>query len=273
VTADPLLTILGSGTLLPDAERHSSAHHLRFGDASVLLDCGPGTVHGFARYGVRWQELTHVAVSHFHNDHIGDLGALMFAFRHGLASPRVEPLTLVGPPGFAGLLDRLAWALGSHVLDPGFEVRVVEVSPETPFEEPWAGFTLSCHRTPHTAESVAYRLEGTWDSVGYTGDTGPSEEVGEFLEGCGALIAECTLPDSSPIDIDTHLSPTSLATLARCARPELLLVVHVGPRHSPEAAAERIRALYEGSVVPAVDGLRIRFDAKGPSVDPGPGLL
>lgn len=272
MAVDPLLTILGSGTLVPDARHHSAAHHLHLDGASVLLDCGPGTVHGFARYGLRWQELTHVAISHFHTDHIGDLGALMFAFKHGLGSPRVEPLTLVGPRGFSRLLGRLASALGGHVLDPGFEVRVVETRPEVPFEEASAGFTLTCHRTPHTPESVAYRLEGTWGSVGYTGDTGPSGEVGAFTAGTDVLIAECTLPDVSAIDMDTHLSPTSLAAIAGRARPRLLVVVHVGPRHSPEAAADRIRALYEGDVVPAVDGLRVRFTTEGPSVDPGPGL-
>lgn len=270
--AEPLLTILGSGTLVPDARRHSAAHHIRLDVASILLDCGPGTVHGFARYGVRWEELTHVAISHFHNDHIGDLAALMFAFKYGLESPRTAPLTLVGPPGLSSLLDRLASALGGHLVDPGFEIRVVEVSPGTPFEEPPAGFTLSCHPTPHTAESVAYRLEGTWGSVGYTGDTGPSDQVGEFLEGCDVLIAECTLPDSSAMDVDTHLAPTSLAALVDRARPRLLLVVHVGPRLSPEDVARRIRARCGGAVVAAADGLEVRFTADGPSVDPEPRL-
>jgi ribonuclease BN (tRNA processing enzyme) len=263
----PVLTILGSGTLVPDADRHSAAHHLRVGSTSVLLDCGSGTVHGFARYGVRWQELTHVVISHFHADHIGDVAALMFAFKHGLTVPRTEPLTLVGPVGLRGLLDRLAAALGKHVLDPGFDLRVVELTPGDRHE---AGndVTLRCHPTPHTPESVAYRVEGSWGSVGYTGDTGPSEAVADFMAGCDLLVAECTVPEA--MELDTHLSPESLAALARRALPGLLLVVHVGPRHTPDEAVQRIRRAYDGIVVPVTaDGFRVRWTEDGPSVDRG----
>lgn len=263
----PVLTILGSGTLVPDASRHSAAHHLRVGATSVLLDCGAGTVHGFVRHGVRWQELSHVAVSHFHTDHIGDIGALMFAFRHGLTTPRTEPLTVVGPVGLGDLLDRLAAALGGHVVEPGFELRLVELGPGDAHE---AGndVTVRCHPTPHTPESVAYRVEGGWGSVGYTGDTGPSEAVADFLGGCDALIAECTVPEA--MGIDTHLSPESLAALAERALPGLLLVVHVGPRHTPAEAVRRIRRAYGGIVVPVTaDGFRVRWTSDGPSVDQG----
>lgn len=263
----PVLTILGSGTLVPDATRHSAAHHLRVGSASVLLDCGAGTVHGFARYGVRWQDLTHVVVSHFHTDHIGDLGALMFAFKHGLTVARTAPLTLVGPVGLGDLLERLAAALGKHVLDPGFGLRIVELAPGDAHD---AGddVTLRCHPTPHTPESVAYRVEGRWGSLGYTGDTGPSEAVADFLTRCDALIAECTVPEA--MELDTHLSPESLATLAGRALPGLLLVVHVGPRHTPDEAVRRIRRAYDGIVVPVTaDGMRVRWTEDGPSVDPG----
>ncbi|MEX2472299.1 MAG: MBL fold metallo-hydrolase, partial [Gemmatimonadota bacterium] len=122
------VTVLGSGTLLPDAERHSAAHHVSFGDASVLLDCGSGTVHGLARHGIDWEALTHVAVTHYHPDHVGDLSALMFALRAGASTreraaggaeaSRAQPLTLLGPPGFRAYLEGAASSLGSHVLDP-----------------------------------------------------------------------------------------------------------------------------------------------------------
>jgi len=263
----PVLTILGSGTLVPDASRHSAAHHLRVGSTSILLDCGAGTVHGFARYGVRWQELSHVVLSHFHTDHIGDVGALMFALKNGLTTPRTEPLTLVGPVGLADLLERLAAALGRHVLQPGFELRVVELAPGDAHET-GSDVTLRCHPTPHTPESLAYRVEGAWGSVGYTGDTGPSEAVADFLGRCDVLVAECTVPDAT--ELEAHLSPESLAALAGTARPGLLLVVHVGPRHTPDEAVRRIRRAYDGIVVPvAADGMRVRWTEDGPSVDRG----
>jgi len=263
-----LLTILGAGTLFPDAARTSAAHHLRVGGESLLMDCGAGTVHGFARHGVRWQDVTHVAVSHFHNDHIGDLPALLFALRHGLGASRSSPLTILGPVGLAGLLDRLSAAFGGHVLDPGFETRVVEVEPGQALDAPGSALRIGCTRTPHTPESLAYRVEGPWGAIGYTGDCGPSESVADFLAGVDVLVAECDRPDAAATD--NHLSPTSLAALARRATPGLLVVVHVNPLHTPEDVVREVGARYGGRVVAAVDGLRVRLRDGAPAVDVDP---
>ena len=266
-----LLTILGAGTLVPDARRTSAAHHIRAGGASLLLDCGAGTVHGFARHGVEWRDLTHVAITHFHNDHIGDLPALVFALEHGVGKQRTEPLTMIGPRGFQARLEKLAAALGDHVLDPGFPVHVVEMDPGRAYEAAADAFMVTCVRTPHTDESLAYRVEGEWGSVGYTGDTGPSDEVAGFLAGCDVLIAECALPDDRAID--THLSPKSLADLAGRARPGLLVITHVYPWLTPAEAVRAVESRFDGRVVAAEDGLRVRLLPGGAAVDPLPNRL
>ena len=149
------MTVLGSGTLLPDPTRHSAAFVVESPGALVLLDCGPGTLHGLARHGVRWRDLTHVAVTHYHLDHVGDLSALLFALKNGLRPLRTRPLTLVGPRGFGAFLERLADALGDHVVEPGFAVDVVELGPGGALEHPGGRMVLAAHPTPHTAESVS----------------------------------------------------------------------------------------------------------------------
>ena len=141
----------------------------------MLLDGGSGTLHGLARHRVDWPALTHVVVSHYHNDHVGDLSGVLFTLKYGLARAREEPLTLIGPPGFRGFLRRLGSALGDHVLDPGFPVTVVELGPDDAFEQRNSDLRIRAHPTPHTDESVAYRVETPNGVVSYTGDTGPSE--------------------------------------------------------------------------------------------------
>lgn len=260
----PVLTILGSGTALPG--RHSAAHHLKLPGASILLDCGPGTLHGLAEHRIDWAGLTHVAVSHYHNDHVGDLAAIPFAMKQLVAPARTAPLTLIGPGGFRGFLERLANAMGPHVLEPGFDVIVREVGPGRSYEEARADLTLQVQPTPHTEESMAYRLSGAWGSVGYTGDTGPSEAVAGFLAGCDVLVAECALAD--PPEIEGHLSPKLLAELAVDARPELLVLTHVYPVQTVAEAVARVADRYDGAVVGAWDGMRITIGPGGPTVDP-----
>lgn len=251
------LTVLGSGTLLPDASRSSPAHYVEADEARVLLDCGAGTLHGLARHGIEWRRLTHVALTHFHADHIGDLVPLLFAFKHGLAGARMQPLIVVGPAGTAKLLRRLRAAYGEFVTEPGVELVVREAPLGVPLEAD-AALRLRTHPTVHTAHSIAYRCEGGGHAIGYTGDTGYSDELAAFLDGVDVLVCECSVPDSDAMD--THLSPTGLARLAGRARPGLVLVTHVYPLLAPEDIPRLVRkAGYRGTVVPAVDGLTMRL--------------
>lgn len=248
-----MLTVLGSGTLVPDHRHHGAAHLLRAWDVLALLDCGTGTVHSFTEHGVAWPHLTHVLVTHYHPDHVGDLPALLLALALGAEPPRTLPLTLVGPKGFRTFLERLAAVTGRHLLDPGFEVRVVEVESGGSWKDAGSALEVRCTSTPHTETSVAYRLEVRGVVVGYTGDTGPSEAVAELVRGCDVLVAECTQAD--PPAMDTHLSPSRLAALARAARPGTLVVTHVMPPLTHGEAAARVAEAYDGEVVAALDGL------------------
>lgn len=271
----PTLTVLGSGTLVPDDRRHGAAHLLQDGETRVLLDCGPGTLHGLARYGVVWQEITHMAISHYHDDHVGDLPSLLQAMRLNGRYRRTRPLTLLGPRGFSAFLERLAQVAGPWVLNPGFEMQVEELGPGRGYACAASGLEVMCMPTPHTRESVAYRVDLGGARVGYTGDTGPSELVAGFLTGCDVLVAECT--ESDPPMLDTHLSPSRLAAMAATARPSLLVVTHVFPPSTPERAALEVSKLYAGRVRAAYDGLTLQLEpgsltAGAPSpVDPRSG--
>ena len=90
------LTILGSGTVVPNGLRNSAGYFVELPDARVMMDCGAGTVHALARYNCPWERMTHLFVSHFHVDHIGELASLFFAFRYGMKQERSEPLTIIG---------------------------------------------------------------------------------------------------------------------------------------------------------------------------------
>jgi ribonuclease BN (tRNA processing enzyme) len=257
--AGTTLTVLGCGTLVPDHRRHGAAHLVEATGVRILLDCGPGTLDGLVRHGVAWQELTHVAVTHYHVDHVGDLSALLMALKRGTSPRRTRPLTLIGPHGFGDFLERLAAATGGHVTDPGFPVTVVELGPGEPFDDADLPVRISAHPTPHTAESVAYRVEVAGTVVAYTGDTGPSASLSAFVAECDVLVAECTQPD--PPELDTHLSPTGLADLVDGVGAGLVVVTHVGPPGTPESVAAWLRERCDGAIVAGSDGLTVRVPA------------
>ncbi len=249
------LVVVGCGTVVPDAMRGGSSYYLELGGSRVLLDCGPAATQSLARHGLPWSELTDLVLTHFHADHVGALPALFFAFKHGLARPRSEPLTVWGPAGTRRLFEGLAGALGEFLLDPGFPMRIVELPPDAEAELS-GGVRLRTHKTPHTDESLAVRVDGSGVSVGYTGDTGPSETLGPFFRGSDLLVIECSLLDEEVGD--NHLSPARVARIASDARPGVLVLTHVYP-HLLESvdvvALVRAAGYAEGRVLLARDGL------------------
>src|SRR5688572_5012059 len=170
-----ILTCVGTGTAAPEPNRVCSGFVLETHGLRMLLDCGAGVVHNMARMHVDWRTLTHLVITHFHNDHIGDVPMLFFAWKYGMMPPRSEPLILIGPRGTKQLVRRMARIFGSHLKEPGFPVELVELANGDELRLNDVGNLRVCD-TPHTPESVAYRFDVAGQSFCYTGDTGMSSD-------------------------------------------------------------------------------------------------
>lgn len=239
---------------------------MEVGQARILLDAGAGTLRTLARLERVWSGVSHLFLTHFHTDHVGEVASLLFALKHGSREARSLPLHVLGPRGLRAFMARLADAHGPFVLDPGFPVEIRELPPGDGWRDPGGDFDVSTHPTHHSKGSLAFRIDALEGTVGYTGDTGPREGLGTFLRGVGLLLAECSNPDAEAME--THLAPASLARLAREARPELLVTVHGYPPLEPRNVPGLVEAAgYGGRVLPGEDGLCVIWDSKEVRVD------
>jgi ribonuclease BN (tRNA processing enzyme) len=247
------LVTVGTGTVAPSADRTSACHWVARGNLKILLDCGAGTLHRLAQFGLPWHQVTHVIVSHFHPDHWGELPMLVYALKYTTTPPRQEPLVILGPRGVVRLVKRLAEAYGPWLLDPGFPIGILDMQDGEPF--PLDGdVSLETFPVPHTPESVALSLTAPEGRLVYTGDTGPSKELSRWASGADLLLAECSLPTELAMDI--HLTPEQAGDLATGAGARHLVLTHFYPPVETSDPARTAGARFTGRITAARDGDR-----------------
>jgi ribonuclease BN (tRNA processing enzyme) len=244
-------TTLGTGTVALYGPRSCAGYLAEADGLRLLIDCGSGITRRLAERGNEWQTISHVALTHFHIDHHGDLPTLIFAWKYGMLPARSEPLEIIGPVGTSALLDRLTAAYGDWVRAPGFPVMIREITAADVVELP-GGATLTCHPVPHTPESVAYSVVRDGRRVVFTGDTGPSAELAAWAHGCDLLVAECSLP--AGMSIPEHLTPEQCGELAAGAQPKHLALTHFYPPVEKVDIHELVARNFPGPVTLAHDG-------------------
>jgi len=253
-----LLVVIGSGTVAPSARRTAPAHWVEAGATRLLLDCGAGTLHRAATLDLPWHTVQHIAITHFHADHWGELPHLLFALRWGIEPARSAPLVVWGPAGLRARLEALARGFGDWVLEPGFPLAIRELAPGAAAALA-DDVTLECHATPHTDESLAYAVRHAGCRLVYTGDTGPSDALARWAAGCDLLLAECSLPEERAIDV--HLTPSRAGVMARDAQAKCLVLTHFYPAAEAVDAARLAGQVFDGRVAAARDGDRFLIEA------------
>ena len=161
---------------------------------------------------------------------------------------------MLGPVGTRALLERLAAALWSTLLTPGFPVEVVELAAGTRYTLA-DGVELSTRAVTHAPESIAYAIDHAGRRVVYTGDTSPDATLGTWARdatGCDVLLTECSLPAS--MAVPSHLTPESVGELAAAADPDLLVLAHLYPPVEALDLPAIIGERWGGRVVVAYDG-------------------
>ncbi len=253
------LTTIGTGTAAPHPSRVQSGALIEAGEVRALLDCGSGVLSRMAQFGLDWQGVTHVVLTHFHADHTADLAGLLTAWRWGQLPPRSAPVTLVGPPGTRDFFARVAAAfepaLASYV--PGFSII------ELPARQPLAldGATVECCEVPHSAGSVAWRFDADGARLTCSGDTGPSDDFADWARRSDLLLLECSLPAS--FGATMHLSPEACGAIAARAEPAALWLTHFYPPVESTDIEGLVGARWTGPVVRAHDGASVTIGRAG----------
>lgn len=282
--AAPLLTLLGTGTPIPDPARRGPAQVIEIGDELVLIDAGSGVAQRLveAGYGPLADRrlrprLARIAITHMHSDHVLGLADLLWT--GWVMRWWDDPPVLCGPPGITALRDGLlaAFAEDIRVRMHGERLRREWLVP--PVEEVadgWHaegdGWRLSAFAVDHAPveHAFGFRLDTDAGAVAVSGDTRPCENLIRRAAGVDLLVHEVYWREGAlrlrarAADEDEHArrlvieayhtSSEEVGRVAAAAEAQQLVLSHVLFRGGTPADIERDAAqAYGGPIVVGAD--------------------
>jgi len=248
------LVVLGSGTILPSAERGASGLVIIVENEPILFDSGPGTLQRLARAGIDCRRIEKILYTHLHPDHTSELVPLLFLFRNP-DYKRSKDLSIFGPGGFINFYDRLVDAYGRWVTADGYELRIKELLNS----ELDAGCCKVMSREVlHSEHSTGYRVEdGQGRVIAYSGDTAYCDGIVELGMGSDILVLECSFPGG--VKSEDHLTPYDAGRIATEAGCKLLVLTHFYPQCDSVDILSQLRETYSGDAVLAQDLMRLKL--------------
>lgn len=293
------VTITGTGSPIPDANRAGPGALVRYDDGSgdvltMQFDVGRSTVQRLTGAGVWIPNLSAVFVTHHHSDHLTGLTDLVLTYWTMDRTDARAPLPIVAPAGpssdyVSTVLD--GWEADIEVrrqhagrqTKPAFDLIPFDI-PDAPTEVWRRGdAVVSAGQVRHEPcpDSVGYRVDTPDGSVAITGDTRVCDEVAELADGVDVLVYEAMrfsffddLPPHRHYVRDYHADTRLIGAQAAELGVPTLVLTHLIPAPVDEAGrqafADEIRAGgYEGELIVPDDLFTTAVGGGGlPSVEP-----
>ena len=269
------VTVLGTGSPIPDARRAGSATLVQAGSTRLLVDAGRGVLMRLVAAGVLPPMLDAVLLTHLHSDHITDLNDVITT--HWVMSPVPTALHVYGPPRTREVVDAIlamlapdiAYRLAHHDdLDVGPMVEVHEF--DGPCDLRIGEATVTVRATDHrpVEPTVGYRVGHDGKSAVLAGDTVPCASLDELCAGADVYVQTVVrddlvrlVPSARLQDIlDYHSSVEQAADTAARAGVRTLVCTHYVPALVPgqeQAWIDRAAAHFDGEIVLADDLTRL----------------
>ncbi|MGO9154972.1 ribonuclease Z [Mycobacterium sp.] len=253
------VTLLGTGSPIPDPNRAGPSTLVRAGGQVFLVDCGRGVLQRAAAVGVGAAGLSALLLTHLHSDHIAELGDVLITSWITNFEPDPAPLPIIGPPGTAETVEATLRAFGhdigyriAHHTDlnapPPIEVHECTEGPVWDRD----GVTIRVAPTDHrpVAPTIGFRIEFDGASVVLAGDTVPCASLDELSAGADALVHTVIrkdilthVPQQRIKDVcGYHSSVQEAAATAARAGVGTLVMTHYVPAIAP-GQEEQWRAL------------------------------
>ncbi|HEY1988105.1 MAG TPA: MBL fold metallo-hydrolase [Acidimicrobiales bacterium] len=236
------LLVLGCDGSWPGPGGAGSGYLVRSGTTCVLVDAGPGTFANFQRLADP-ARLDAIVISHHHPDHWTDL--------YGLATQARFVSGRTGIPVFAprGVAQRAqledAPALDWRTVTDGDRIDIGDIA---------CGF----HRTEHSRETLAVRMDSGARSLGYSADSGPGWALADLGTELDLVLCEATYTTDHE-GTAGHMSGRQAGEQAKRAAARRLVVTHRWPTVEASAVITEAEETFGARVEQAVIGKEFKL--------------
>jgi ribonuclease Z len=253
------ITMLGTGTPFPNAERFGSAILVEAAGKRLLFDCGRGAVIRLAQAGVSPSEIDGLFLTHLHSDHVVGIPDLWLS---GWFLGRDRSLPVSGPKGTRSMSEHLTQAFAFDVAirmsteglsSASAKIDARDIEQGDAYDD--GSVRVSAFLVDHGSVKPAfgYRVDYGGHSVVISGDTRFSQNLIKFAEHDDCLIHVAWSPSSknpTPPSLRSLASAEDAGRVFATVRPKLGVIYHY---KDEEGLWDAVHKEYKGPFVIAKD--------------------
>ncbi|MYL42796.1 MBL fold metallo-hydrolase [Virgibacillus salexigens] len=208
-------TVIGYWGGYPAPNEATSCYLLESGGFSLVIDMGSGALAKLQQYKTV-TEIDAVILSHYHFDHVADIGVLQYA--------RLVTYYITGE-------DKVLPIYGHEEDEAGFQslthtyTKGVAYDPKESLEV--GAFTISFLKTKHPVPCYGMRITDGTNCIVYTADTSYRKEWIPFAKNADLLITDCNFYADQDGENAGHMTSKQGGKIAEEANVKQLLLSHL----------------------------------------------
>lgn len=242
------VTVLGYYGGYPYKGKGTSGYLIQDNGYNLLLDCGSGVLNSLQNY-LDPLQLDAVLITHYHYDHIADLGVLQYYWQLNSGKKKEAILPIYGHTQDGlnfGVLTLTGVTQGYGYSD----LQPLNIGP----------FKITFQRTIHPVPAFATRIEDQAGKVlTFTADTAYFDQLADFAKNSDLIIADTNFGRDKQGTI-WHMTSEQSGTLAKKANAKKLLISHLPQEYPLDKLLQETKVAADSiPVKEAAEGLEINL--------------
>ena len=236
------VTVIGYWGGYPAPNGATSVYLVEHNDFSLLIDFGSGALSKVQNY-VQLTDIDAVLLSHYHHDHIADIGVLQYAqLVQYYVDGKNNTLPIYGhledESGFASLTADYTKGIA---YDPN---QSLEIGP----------FAITFFKTKHPVPCYGMRITNGIHTFVYTADTAYDDRWIDFSRGADMMIADCNFFAHQNGSEAGHMTSQEAALIAEQAHIQDLILSHLPQYGDLQQLVKEASQYFSGQVHLAHEG-------------------